>query len=149
MSGHLLNRKVERRTGVYYGDCMGLSFSNRSWRCLYGSRRGRHGPVVRCLGTCCVILRETLYDRLTLEGTGHRPPRRCRSLWDILGGSLADCRPYTTAGNRSALLLTMVTLSTFCLRVSCGVSIRWGSLTFKLALWRRSFMTMLASGCIR
>jgi hypothetical protein len=63
----------------------------------------------------CVILRVTLYDRLTLEGTGHRPPRRCRSLWDILGGSLADCRPYTTAGNQSALLLTMVTLSTFAL----------------------------------
>src|SRR5277367_2607524 len=76
----------------------GSIHSNRSWRCLYGSRRGRHGPVVCCLGTCCVILRVTLYDQLTLEGTGHRPPRRCRSLWDILESSLADCRPYTTAG---------------------------------------------------
>ena len=75
--------------------------------------------MVRCLGTCCVILRVTLYYPLTLEGTSYRPPRRCRCLWDILVGSPADCRHYTTAGSWLALLLTMVTLSTFCLRVSC------------------------------
>src|SRR5437762_14356643 len=32
-------------------------------RCLYGIYRGRHGPVVRCLGTCCIILRVTRYDQ--------------------------------------------------------------------------------------
>jgi hypothetical protein len=125
---------VGRQTGVYCGDCMGLSFSTGSWRCLYGSRSGRHGPVVCCLGTCCIILRETLYESAHIRGYWLSTSSEAR----ITMGHIRRFSGRQSALHyrrfRSALLLTMVTLSTFCLRVSCGVSIRWGSLTFKLVL---------------
>jgi hypothetical protein len=125
---------VGRQTGVYCGAGIGLSFSIRSWRCLYWSRRGRHGPVVCCLDTCCVILRETLYESAHIGGYWLSTSSEAQVTMGHIRRFSGRQSALHYRRHRSALLLTMVTLSTFCLRVSCGVSIRWGSLTFKLAL---------------